>query len=219
VIRGRFWRSRPGQNLGSMQVRTLGRGYSHRGARRRGADGSATWQLRCPPTRPTGHCFDRQVTDRTRAYGSPKITCAVELGRNPGTRCASHSWRRRRGGGMRVSWPDFYAASTALPAAPSAGFPPLISTFSPTRFHEEPHFLLPALFPLAHARDSHASGTPAEWWVFETLPAEGDHISESGGLKRDFQSPAPRTGVVRHRWFKSRARNHRNRLASPSRRT
>jgi hypothetical protein len=28
VIWGRFWRSRPGQNLGSMQVRTLGRRYS-----------------------------------------------------------------------------------------------------------------------------------------------------------------------------------------------
>src|SRR6266478_2045591 len=41
---------------------------------------------------------------------------------------------------MRVSWPDFCAASTALPAAPRAGFPPLIPTFSPTRFHEEPHF-------------------------------------------------------------------------------
>jgi hypothetical protein len=39
---------------------------------------------------------------------------------------------------MRVSWPDFCAASTALPAAPRAGFPLLIPTFSPTRFHEEP---------------------------------------------------------------------------------
>src|SRR5713226_2943279 len=114
----------------------------HRGARRRGADGSATWQLRCPPTRPTGHCFDRQVRDRARAYGSPKITCAVELGWNPGTRCASHSRRRRRGGGMRVSWPDFCAASTALPAAPRAGFPPLIPTFSPTRLHEEPEMIV-----------------------------------------------------------------------------
>ncbi len=28
VIWGRFWRSRPGQNLGSIQVRTLGRGFS-----------------------------------------------------------------------------------------------------------------------------------------------------------------------------------------------
>src|SRR6266852_2806051 len=125
-----------------MQVRTLGRGHSHRGARRRGADGSATWQLRCPPTRPTSHCFDRQVRNRTRAYGSPKLTCAVELGRNPGTRCASHSRRRRRGGGMRVSWPDFCAASTALPAAPRAGFPPLIPTFTPTRFHEEPEMIV-----------------------------------------------------------------------------
>ncbi len=99
------------------------------------------------PPRPTGHCFDRQVRDRTRAYGSPRITCAVELGRNPGTRCASHSRRRRRGSGMRVSSPDFCAASTALPAAPRAGFPPLIPTFSPTRFHEEPHFFLIPGFP------------------------------------------------------------------------
>jgi len=35
-----------------------------------------------------------------------------------------------------------------------------------------------------------------------------------GGLKRDFQSPAVGAGL---RLFKSRARNHRNRLASPSR--
>lgn len=90
-----------------------------------------------PPPRPTGRCLDRQVRDRTRAPGSPKVSCAVELGRNPGSRCASHSRRRRRGGGMRVSWPDFCAASTALPAAPRARFPPLIPTFSPTHFHED----------------------------------------------------------------------------------
>jgi hypothetical protein len=33
---------------------------------------------------------------------------------------------------------DFCAPSTALPAAPRAGFRPLSPPFSPTHFHEEP---------------------------------------------------------------------------------
>ena len=102
----------------------------HRGARRRGADGSATWQLRCSPTRPTGHCFNEQVRDRTRAYGSPKITCAVELGRNPERDAASHSRRRRRGGGMAYHGP--------ISALPRQRFPPRserVSPLSAPRFH------------------------------------------------------------------------------------
>jgi len=49
--------------------------------------------------------------------------------------------------------------------------------------------------------------------------AEGRQVAteSKGGLERDFQSPASSAGVGRHRWFKSRASNHRNRTSSSSR--
>ena len=115
-----------------MQVRTGAGGTLHRGTRRRDAEGSATWRLRCPSPRPTGHCFDRQVRDKTRACGSPKIICAIELGRDPGTRCAPHSRHGRRGGGMRVHGP--------ISTLPQQRFPPRpgrVSPLSSSRFH--PH--------------------------------------------------------------------------------
>jgi hypothetical protein len=103
VIWGRFWRSRPGQNLGSMQVRTLGRGYSHRRARRRGADGSATWQVRCPPHVPQvivltgrlgtgpGRTGRRRSPARSSSGGIPERDAHPTAGAGAaGVACAHH---------------------------------------------------------------------------------------------------------------------------------
>ena len=140
VIWGRFWRSRPGQNLGSMQVRTLGRGQTlDRGARRRGADGSA---------RP-GSCAAPHVPQ--------VIVLTGRLGIGPGRTGRRRSPARSSSDGI----PERDAHPTAgavvpraacayhgpISALPRQRFPPrpervspLIPTFSPTRFHERAPF-------------------------------------------------------------------------------
>jgi hypothetical protein len=64
--------------------------------------------------------------------------------------------------------------------------------------------------------DQKAGGTWGNWLTGSAngrQRTEAPHLASAdagrlrGGLERDFQSPAPRTGVVRHGWFKSPARN------------
>ena len=105
-----------------------------------------------PTAGPAGRFFDRRVRVSTRACGSPKIPMTVGLGRKPAKRYVSHSRRRRRGVGMRISCtilarlpkpPRPLPARVPAPFAPC--FHPLTSTKTQINYD---HYGDAAVYPL-----------------------------------------------------------------------
>jgi hypothetical protein len=84
-----------------------------------------------PPAGPAGRFFDRRMSVRIRACGSPNTPVTIGLGRNPGKRYASHSRRGRRGVGMRRSCPILAQPPQCFRPLPERGSAPSAPGFSP----------------------------------------------------------------------------------------